>query len=253
MAYFWIFSVIAILSVTILDLLGATQFSALSLVPLFGAGWALKRYSKKEIGLFKGKAKDYALAIGYPFVVLAIILSGLWLTGNLHYDVKSGPWKVLAALTINATVSVILVFLTEEGFFRGFLWRILEERGFSPDNTLFATTVVFAVWHIPVALIEFGDTATIATTLIFMANVVLLSLNWGLLRQRSNSVVVAAVSHSVWNTLVYFLFGFGEEITGALDLSTTSFFSPERGLLGVILNLTIFAIYFRKSYIPEQT
>ena len=71
---------------------------------------------------------------------------------------------------------------------------------------------------------------------IYLLNATLIGLNWGLLRLASGSIIVASVSHGVWNGLAYALFGFGEK-TGALGIQDTWLFGPEVGLLGIALNL----------------
>ena len=57
-----------------------------------------------------------------------------------------------------------------------------------------------------------------------------------MLRLISGSVLVASVSHAVWNAIDYPLFGFGEHI-GKLGIQQTELYGPEVGILGLILNL----------------
>lgn len=59
---------------------------------------------------------------------------------------------------------------------------------------------------------------------------------WGLLRLISGSVLVASVSHGVWNGLDYPLFGFGTKV-GALGITETAIYGPEVGILGLIVNV----------------
>jgi len=248
MLYFLIFSALSLVSITALDLLGYADFSALSLVPLVLIGWGLKRYSRKEVGLNWGKKEDYVLALGYPLFVLGFSIGAMSLFDHLQINpLKSSLQRIIFVLLINFTITILLGLLTEEGFFRGVLWRMLGEKGYSPKTILFATTAIFTLWHVPVALLEFGENITLLSTLIFLTNATLLGLNWGLLRYRANSVLVAAVSHSFWNTLIYFFFGFGDGLSGLFTLPSDSFFSPERGLLGVILNSIVFLVLYRIS------
>ena len=74
---------------------------------------------------------------------------------------------------------------------------------------------------------------------VYLANATLLGLIWGLLRLISGSVLVASVSHAVWNAFAYGLFGFGEEV-GALSITNTPLFGPEVGYLGLLLNSAFF-------------
>lgn len=248
MLYFLIFSVLSIASITIIDFTSYADFSALSLFPLLLIGWGIKRYSRIEIGLNWGKKGDYALALGYPLFVLGISIGAMGIFDHLQINpLKSSLQRFLFVLLVNFIIMIILGLLTEEGFFRGVLWRMLGEKGYAPRSILFATTAVFTLWHVPVALLEFGEDITVVSTLIFLTNATLLGLNWGLLRLRSGSVLVAAVSHSIWNTLVYFLFGFGDGLSGIFTLPADSFFSPERGILGVILNSIVFLVLYQIS------
>jgi hypothetical protein len=53
--------------------------------------------------------------------------------------------------------------------------------------------------------------------------------SWRLAPQRSGSIVVTAVSHGVWNGLVYVFFGFGTTL-GALGIRNTGVLGPELNL-----------------------
>jgi|HubBroStandDraft_6_1064221.scaffolds.fasta_scaffold46368_3 hypothetical protein len=57
-----------------------------------------------------------------------------------------------------------------------------------------------------------------------------------LLRLLSGSLVVASVSHGVWNGVAFVLFGFGSHI-GALGISNTAIYRPKIGILGLLLNV----------------
>jgi hypothetical protein len=84
---------------------------------------------------------------------------------------------------------------------------------------------------------------------IVMANAAVLGAAWGLLRWQSGSVIVASVSHGVWNGLAYVLFGFGKHL-GVLGITNTVVFGPELGLLGLALNIgfvTAFWIWCRSA------
>ena len=65
-----------------------------------------------------------------------------------------------------------------------------------------------------------------------------------MLRLLSGSIVVASVSHALWNGLDYPLFGFGEKV-GALGIEQTHIFGPEVGLVGIVLNLLFAAMLYR--------
>ena len=61
------------------------------------------------------------------------------------------------------------------------------------------------------------------------------------MRRRSGSIVVTSVSHGVWNSLAYVLFGEGTAI-GVLGIHNTVVFGPEVGVVGLVLNLAFAAI-----------
>jgi hypothetical protein len=62
-----------------------------------------------------------------------------------------------------------------------------------------------------------------------------------MLRLLSGSLVVASVSHGVWNGLAYVLFGFGTQL-GTLGISNTVIYGPEIGVLGLLLNVGVAAV-----------
>jgi hypothetical protein len=69
-----------------------------------------------------------------------------------------------------------------------------------------------------------------------MINAAVIGAIFGLLRWMSGSVIVASVSHGVWNGGAYALFGFGIK-TGALGIKNTAMYGPEIGLIGLALNV----------------
>ena len=73
---------------------------------------------------------------------------------------------------------------------------------------------------------------------------VLLGLAWGLVRHRSGSLLVACTAHASWNATAYTLFGFGAR-TGALGLADTTWWAPERGWGGLILNALVVVVVWR--------
>jgi hypothetical protein len=70
---------------------------------------------------------------------------------------------------------------------------------------------------------------------VYLVNAALMGVVWGLLRWMSGSVVVASLSHGIWNGGAYVFFGFGTRV-GALGIEETAIYGPEVGILGLILN-----------------
>lgn len=243
MRIFWIYSLIAIAGITIMDLVGLSPFSALPLTLLLIIGWRQHKFTKEDIGVNWGKQKDYLFAIGYPVIVMSVTLLVIWIFGDLKF--AEPEFKYFEIFIVSA-VGIFGAFITEEGFFRGLLWRFSINEGQSVWRTLLLTTAAFSIWHIPVAVLEMGENFPAFGIIIYMFNVVLLGLNWGLVRVDSGSSIVAAVSHSVWNAIAYELFGFGDLISGIVVSSNKFIFSPENGILGILLNSFVFYFYFRK-------
>ena len=141
-------------------------------------------------------------------------------------------------LVAGSTIPVAL--LTEEGFFRGWLWASLKRCGQGIAATLIATSVAFAAWHWSSVVLQTGYNPPPAQIPTFMVNAAVLGAIWGMLRLLSGSLVVASVSHGVWNGLAYVLFGFGSHV-GALGIANTAVYGPEIGVLGLLLNLAVAA------------
>ncbi|MFL6203088.1 MAG: hypothetical protein ACJ76J_28300 [Thermoanaerobaculia bacterium] len=74
-----------------------------------------------------------------------------------------------------------------------------------------------------------------------MINAAVIGAAWGLMRSVSRSVLVASVSHGLWNGMAYSLFGFGTRV-GALGIKETALYGPEAGVLGLVLNVLFVAV-----------
>jgi membrane protease YdiL (CAAX protease family) len=243
MKIFWIYTLIAVAAIVTMDFMGFPEFSALPLTLLLVIGWRSQKFSKQEMGFHWGTRKDYLYAVGYPVVVMSITLLVVWTFEGLTFTEAGID---LVGIVVMSAVGIFGAFITEEGFFRALLWRFSKNNGQTVLRTLLLTTAAFSLWHIPVALFEFGDTFPTVGKVIYMFNVVLLGLNWGLVRAGSGSSIVAAASHAVWNAIAYQLFGFGELISGALITSNDFIYSPETGMLGILLSALAFVYYFQK-------
>jgi hypothetical protein len=117
--------VAAIFITTAMDANGLSVFSALPLLPLGLLLWYWERFSRQEMGLAWGQPKDYGLALLYPLVVIGAATAIAWLAGVV--DLSAGNWKPFwINLVAGSTIGSLMVLLTEEGFFRGWLWASLE-------------------------------------------------------------------------------------------------------------------------------
>jgi len=235
---------VAIAITTTMDATGYSMFSALPLFPLSALFWYLQKFSRAEIGLTWGPPYAYGVALAYPAVVLSLIGLIAFLAGAV--DTSEADWnKAFLNMAIMSSTGVIMVTITEEGFFRGWLWASLKRAGKSDTHVLVWTSLAFTAWHISAISLDTGFDVPANEIPIFLINATLLGLIWGLLRQVSGSVVVAAVCHSVWNAIDYPLFGFGEKV-GALGIEQTHIFGPEVGVVAVAVNAVVVAALFYK-------
>ena len=225
---------LAIAITTSMDFTGYTVFSALPLFAIIVVFWSIQKQSRKEIGFIIGKTRYYGLALLYPFIVLGATALIAYLYGDFsmrEIDMKKDVLNLVSGIIIGP----IILVLTEEGFFRGWLWGAIRKAGMTPKRTLFVTSGLFVIWHISAATSGTDYGLPFSQVPIYLLNATLLGLIWGTLRWVSGSIIVAAVSHAVWNTLAYLLFGFGENV-GLLGITDTFLLGPEVGYLGILLN-----------------
>jgi len=226
-----------------LDANGLTVFSALPLLPLLIIFWSLERLPLRAIGLVWGRAQDYGLAALYPAVVLGLVtLIAIGFGGangeNMHWQ------KAATNLVAIALSTLIGALLTEEGFFRGWLWASLRKRGLSVVDVLIFTSVAFALWHLSYATLAKGYILPPAQVVLFIVNAVVIGAIWGMMRAISRSIVVSSFSHALWNGAAYTLFGEGPK-SGPLGLPNTIVFGPEIGVIGLAANLLFLTgLYF---------
>ncbi len=237
-----IIGVVAAIAITsTMDATGLMVYSALPLIPLFFLFWYLQRFSAKEIGFSWGRSRvwqSYALAILFPIVVTGIIAGIAVLLHLVQPEAEHHKTSAWIRLLVVAGSTIPLALITEEGFFRGWLWASLKRAGQGSVATLILTSVAFALWHWSAVILQTGYNPPLAQVPTIMVNAAVLGGIWGMLRLLSGSLVVSSVSHGIWNGLAYVLFGFGSH-AGALGISNTAIFGPEVGVLGLALNLVV--------------
>jgi len=218
-----------------MDLTGLSIFSALPLFPLMFLFWWLQRFTRAEIGFVWGRPWHYGLAILYPLIVLGLAVLIALVAGVT--DVAETEWQKLGLnlLLMSLTGPAVLV-LTEEGFFRGWLWASFGHAGQGQIATLVWSSIAFSAWHWTWAVLDDGLGLPAVQIPIYLLNAALMGVVWGLLRWISGSVVVASVSHAIWNAIAYTLFGAGP-IKGALGIGQKFLFGAEVGLIGLALNV----------------
>jgi len=222
-----------------MDLTGLAMFSALPLFPLMGLFWYLQRFTRIEMGFVWGRPSHWGLAILYPLVVLGPAVLIAFLAGAV--DASEADWRQVGfnMLLMSLTGPAVLV-LTEEGFFRGWLMASVGRAGLGPIATLGASSIAFSAWHWTWAVLDSGLDLPAGQIPIYLTNAAMMGAVWGMLRLISGSVVVASVSHAVWNAIAYTLFGAGP-IKGALGIGQKFLFDAEVGLVGLALNV-VFAL-----------
>lgn len=238
-------AVVAIAATASMDYSGYSQFSALILFPLVVIFWFILRPSRQDWGLVAGKLGDYGLALLYPLFViggLALLTLLVGATSTVETD-----WnKTLINMAAVGFSTIIVAILTEEGFFRGTLWAGMRENGAGLGATVLFTSLAFMAWHIGWAVLPGEGQLPPLQAPVYLANAALLGAAWGLLRAISGSVIVASVSHGVWNGMVYLLFGLGAG-SGALGVVDTAIYGPERGVLGLVFNGAFVFFLWKKT------
>ncbi len=155
--------------------------------------------------------------------------------------------KALLNVVVLLFSSWLITIVTEEGFFRGWLWASLRRAGYGRTQTLALTSVAFALWHLSAVLLPTGFNPPMSQVPVFMINALLLGIIWGMLREISASVIVAGLGHALWNAITYGLFGFGSK-TGYLGIAETALYGPEVGILGIVFNLALAAILWHRFF-----
>jgi CAAX protease family protein len=233
--------VIAIAGTTTMDATGLSAFSALALLPLMLLFWYLEGLSRSEMGFKWGRPADYARALLYPLVVIGLIAIVATVAGAV--DLSKTNWqKALLNLLIVTISTALVAIVTEEGFFRGWLWGSLRRGGMSESRVLIYTSIAFSAWHISAVTLNTDYRPAPSQVPVFLINAAVIGMVWGMLRWMSGSIIVASCSHGLWNGIAYVFFGFGMK-TGALGIRNTTIFGPEIGVLGLITN-AMFAFLF---------
>ena len=244
-------TLLAIAATAVMDVVGL--INVLPLLLLFFLFWYLQRMSRAEIGWTWGRWRDYGLAVVYPAVVLGLLGLIAWLSGaatRTAIDWANTVFNLQNGLVIFILANGLGALVTEEGFFRGWLWASLQRVGMTERGVWVWTSVAFAAWHVSTALLPTGFRPPLAQVPVYIANAAVIGFIWALMRQRSGSIVVTSVSHGVWNGLVYGLFNTGTAL-GAVGIHNTGVFGPEVGLVGLALNL-VFAAALWLAFSPGR-
>ena len=139
---------------------------------------------------------------GTALVVVAAIGIGLlyWSLGieaAEHDLARRGAQEGAELLLIAIPLTVIATAVGEELLYRNGIQKYLTEH-FQPAVAILATSIIFAVVHIP-ALIAPGIAALLAT----LAIIVALSIILGVAYERTQNVVVPILIHGIYNVFVF--------------------------------------------------
>lgn len=226
-----------------MDAGGLSVFSALPLFPLTCLLWYLEKHSRQDMGLAWGRLRDHGLALLYPVLVLGTVALVSAAAGVL--DLSPVAWgQVCRKVAVVSAATVLMAFITEEGFFRGWLSASLRRAGVQADGTILLSSLAFSLWHLSAVTLSTGFDLPAAQIPVFMLNAAAMGLIWGQLRSLSGSILVSSISHGLWNGAAYVLFGYGTTV-GALGIHETAIYGPEVGFLGLVLNLLFAAALWR--------
>jgi membrane protease YdiL (CAAX protease family) len=172
---------LAIAATTTMDASGVSTFSSFALLPLMVLFWHWDRLSRSEMGFVWNPVRFLALGLAHPVFVLGLVTLTAYFTGaiNLEKTNWQNTWLNLALATLS---TILVVSVTEEGFFRGWLWSSLTRAGQSRQWVLLWSSLAFALWHLSAVLLDTGFNPPLAQVPIFMANAAVLGAIWGMLR-----------------------------------------------------------------------
>ncbi len=229
--------VIAIAVNAAMDATGLSSLSFASLFPLMLIFLAIQRLSRKRMGFSLGNWRHYGLALSQPALVIGLIALVCLILGAV--DVSKANWSTVRNdFLVSVAISIPLGILTEEGFFRGWLFGSLQRAGISELKIMIWTGIAFSLWHIPAVSMNTEDALPLAQIPVLLINAVLIGFIWGMLRSISGSIIVTSVCHALWNACVCVFFGFGTTV-GALGVKQIALYGPESGFLGLGLNLVL--------------
>ena len=137
-----------------------------------------------------------------------------------------GPWGVgivtlLSGFVAGLTVNALFAF-GEESAWRGFLHRLLKGKGFWKECLIIG--VIWGIWHAPLILMGHNyPEHPVAGVFMMVAFCVLVTPLMVFIREKSGSVIMAAIAHGTINALgglpIVYLIGYKELLSGITDLA----------------------------------
>lgn len=137
-----------------------------------------------------------------------------------------GPWGVgivtlLSGFVAGLTVNALFAF-GEESAWRGFLHRLLKGKGFWKECLIIG--VIWGIWHAPLILMGHNyPEHPVAGVFMMVAFCVLVTPLMVFIREKSGSVIMAAIAHGTINALgglpIVYLIGYKELLSGITGLA----------------------------------
>ncbi len=186
-----------------------------------------------QLGLRRSGWRSWGLALLLPLIVLGGAYAAIWkiVPASFQGFAYAVKWPNLALYLLGLLILQTLTFsLGEELGWRGYLLPKLLVFGRLPAYLLGG--LLWAVWHYPLIFIANaynteGNTAI--TTILFTLVVLPLSVIFGELRLRSNSVWPAALIHSAHNIF------WGQFMLLSTSAPAARYIAGESGVLTILL------------------
>ena len=246
----YILSVFAI-NIVILAFLKDSGWAQLGAIATMAAAILIQKFVHKEplssLGYRRCAWRQVAIGLLLPIVILSIILGVGLLLGVTQIVIPEdesfafGTFGI--SLLLNAVVLSLMEMVAEELLFRGYILNKLRV-WLGGGLGLLVSMVVFGLWHLLPSTFLIGLNPL--RTPLYLFNMFLLGGLFGLVFMKSNSLIPAAIFHGVWNTLEYWLTGFGDSVR-LFNTEMRLMFDPEDGVIGTLFLLFFFAYLFSRS------
>jgi uncharacterized protein len=142
------------------------------------------------------------ISVVLPMVIVMIVYTLIILmTGQFIEQVNGSTVGFLFKYTLIGLSIAAFSALFEEVGWRGFLQMELEGLGYLRASIIVG--VVWAVWHIPVALIYLRFSTPFLGISVYMLQLFLISLQISYVRLRAMNVLAAALMHGMINALLF--------------------------------------------------
>lgn len=202
----------------------------------------------RDLALIKPSRRMFALSYAIPAIAATLVLLICVLIGVGEFSLAQS--SAIKALIVKPTIAVLMstvLALGEELGWRGFLHTHLA-RARLPHPVLI-TSALWSVWHWPLILWAGYSSSEIPVLSLglFTIQAVSFGVFLGWLRERSKSVVPAALAHGVHNTWI-------QELTPAFYQPgrLSPYFAGESGFVLAILYFILAAYLYRRGPIVNS-